>query len=73
MQIDWCKIFGHRWTQIYTKGQVKGITVRAIFTHCERLECEVGLNDMHRTIKQFEATQYCTHTPKYYHEDTEIV
>lgn len=69
MNINWCKLLGHKWVAVFIIGWFKGEKVKFIATECER--CKFGFDDLRNTIGKMDNCVNAVHTysEQYYNEN----
>jgi len=63
MEINWCKIIGHKDRLCYVKGEYNGKTVKFITWECTR--CLAGILATHNIIEAGNNVEYGTYNEKY--------
>lgn len=64
MEIDWCKIFGHKWEPMFIKGRYSNIEVKFIACRCKR--CDMGHDEALDAVVKQTVNEYNTYSEKYF-------
>lgn len=66
MELDWCKILGHKWIPVYIIGYFENVRVKFIATQCKR--CNYGEKDLRQTISKMISCPVNSYKEKHYNE-----
>lgn len=64
MKIDKCKLFGHKWTPAFIKGEYNGKAHKFISCYCSR--CDLGYDEVLDIIGAAADLEYGTYSEKYF-------
>lgn len=67
MKVNICKLFGHKWTPVYIKGEYNGKMVKFISCYCSR--CGYGENEVYEINDTAINRVFGTYSKKFFDMD----
>ena len=64
LKIDKCKLFGHKWTPVFIKGEYNGQMIKFIACFCGR--CRKGYGEVHEIVGAAKNRQFAEYSEKYF-------